>query len=147
MDQGSAHYVKHSGGPVFDLGVAKMRLLADGDQTEKSFGLAEFTGAAGPWTVAHIHQTTRESFFVLKGSFVFTLAGEIVHASVGDYVLVPPKTPHSFEAGPDGGTLIALFVPGGLEEMFIELAGLSPDSIRDPQIRREISTRHDSIPT
>jgi hypothetical protein len=36
--------------------------------------------------------------------------------------------------------------PGGLEEMFFELAGLPPDSITDPAARAAISARHDSIP-
>ena len=56
-------------------------------------------------------------------------------------------TSHTFAAGPDGGSLLVLFVPGGLEEMFIELSQLPPDSIRDPRVRAEISARHDSIPT
>ena len=120
VNQRAAHHVEHPAGPTFDLGVAKMRLLAGAEQTEKAFGLAEFAGSAGPWTVTHLHQATQESFFVVRGSFTFTIDGDSIHAQVGDYVLVPPKTPHSFEAGPDGGTLLALFVPGGLEEMFIE---------------------------
>jgi hypothetical protein len=37
-------------------------------------------------------------------------------------------------------------VPGGLEEMFFELADLPPDSITDPAARAAISARHDSIP-
>jgi hypothetical protein len=38
-------------------------------------------------------------------------------------------------------------VPGGLEHMFFELGTLSPDAIRDPQIRAAISARYDSVPT
>jgi hypothetical protein len=37
-------------------------------------------------------------------------------------------------------------VPGGLEEMFYELADLPPDSVTDPAARGAISARHDSIP-
>jgi len=38
-------------------------------------------------------------------------------------------------------------VPGGLEQMFIELGTLPPNAIRDPDIRRTISERFDSVPT
>jgi hypothetical protein len=49
-------------------------------------------------------------------------------------------------AGAAGGRFLTLMVPGGLEEMFFELAGLPPDSITDPAARAAISARHDSIP-
>ena len=31
--------------------------------------------------------------------------------------------------------------------MFVELSQLSPGSLRDPEVRKAISARHDSIPT
>ena len=40
----------------------------------------------------------------------------------------------------------ALMVPGGLEEMFLELGTLPPDSITDPAVRAAISARYDSSP-
>jgi hypothetical protein len=48
------------------------------------------------------------------------------------------------EAG--GGRLLALFTPGGLEAMFLELGRLPPDAIRDPVVRAELATRFDSVP-
>ena len=42
--------------------------------------------------------------------------------------------------------LLALMVPGGLEEMFFELATLPSDSITDPAVRAAISARYDSSP-
>ncbi len=140
------HFVEQGQGMIADLGIAKMRLLATAAQTNKSFGIAEFKGGTGPWTVPHVHRQMEESFFILDGRFTFTVADKTIEAGPGDYVLVPRQTPHVFEAGADGGTLLALWVPGGLEEMFIELSKLSPDSLRDPQTRAAIASRHDSIP-
>ena len=48
------------------------------------------------------------------------------------------------EAG--GGRFLTLWTPGGLEEMFVELSRLSPDALRDPEIRRQTVARFDSIP-
>jgi quercetin dioxygenase-like cupin family protein len=142
----AAHFVEQGQGAIADLGIAKMRLLATAAQTGKTFGLAEFKGGAGPWTVPHVHRQMEESFFILDGRFTFTVAGEVIEAGPADYVLVPRGAPHVLSAGPAGGSLLALWVPGGLEEMFIELSKLSPDSLRDPQTRAAISSRHDSVP-
>jgi mannose-6-phosphate isomerase-like protein (cupin superfamily) len=138
--------VSHGQGQIVDLGIAKMRLLAAADQTGKTFGLAEFTGKEGAWTVPHVHRQLEESFFIIDGRFTFTIADETVEAGPGDYLLVSAMTPHVFEAQSGGGTILVLWVPGGLEQMFIELSQLSPDALRDPKTRAEVASRHDSIP-
>jgi quercetin dioxygenase-like cupin family protein len=147
MDQpGHPHHVMTQQDASFDLGIARMRLLAATEHTAKDFSLAEFEGDEGPWTVPHVHRQTQESFYILKGRFTFDVGNETIDAGPGDYVLVPKGTAHVLAAGQGGGALLALWVPGGLEAMFIELSRLSPDSLRDPKTRSEISSRHDSIP-
>jgi len=142
-----AHTVGPGEGRTVDLGNVQMRVLAAGDATtSRAFTLTEFTGGEGPWTVPHIHGATQESFYVLEGQFVFTVGEQMVPAGPGSYVLVPRGARHTFSAGAGGGRLLVLMVPGGLEEMFLELATLPPDSITDPAVRAEISARHDSSP-
>jgi quercetin dioxygenase-like cupin family protein len=144
---GHAHTVAPGEGRTVNLGVIQMRLLAAGEATtSRAFTLAEFTGGQGSWTVPHIHRETQESFFVLDGTFTFAVGEQEIAAGPGSYVLVPRGTRHEITAGAEGGRLLTLMVPGGLEEMFIELAGLPPDSITDPAVRRAISARHDSVP-
>jgi quercetin dioxygenase-like cupin family protein len=116
------------------------------DPTNRAFTLAEFTGGEGPWTVPHIHREMEESFFVLDGDFTFAVGEQQILAGPGSYILVPRGTRHGITAGAAGGRFLTLMVPGGLEEMFFELAGLPPDSITDPAARAAISARHDSIP-
>src|SRR5713101_231636 len=124
-----------------------MRVLAAGEATtSRAFTLAEFTGGQGPWTVPHLHREMEESFFVLDGEFTFAVGEEKIPAGPGSYILVPRGTRHVITAGAGGGRLLGLMVPGGLEEMFIELADLPPDSITDPAARAAISARHDSVP-
>jgi len=143
---GGAQAVGLGEGRTVDLGVTRMRVLAAGDATGGGFTLAEFAGAAGPWTVPHLHRGMEESFFVLDGEFTFTVGGEDTVAAPGGYVLVPRNTSHVFAAGPDGGRCLVLMVPGGLERMFYELGALGADSLRDPAVRAAVSGRHDSIP-
>ena len=87
-----------------------------------------------------------EAFFVLSGRFRFTVGGEDIEIAPGGFLNIPSGTPHVFSAHPGGGSLLVLWVPGGLEAMFLELARLPSGSIRDPKIRAEISARYDSVP-
>jgi quercetin dioxygenase-like cupin family protein len=144
---GHAHTVAPGEGRTVNLGIIQMRVLAAGeDTTNRAFTLAEFTGGGGPWTVPHIHREMEESFFVLDGDFTFAVGEQQIPAGPGSYILVPRGTRHGITAGAAGGRFLTLMVPGGLEEMFFELAGLPPDSITDPAARAAISARHDSIP-
>jgi quercetin dioxygenase-like cupin family protein len=143
---GHAHTVAPGEGRTVSLGVIQMRFVATGEATNRAFSLADVTGGPGPWTVPHIHRETQESFFVLEGEFTFAVGEQQISAGPGSYVLVPRGTRHDITAGAEGGRLLTLVVPGGLEEMFFELADLPPDSIIDPAVRAAISTRHDSIP-
>ena len=130
----------------YDLGVIKMRLLADAAATGGALAIAEFSGTAGAWTIPHLHRNGEESFFVLDGSFTFTVGEEQVPAQTGSFILVPRGTRHMMAAGPGGGRFLTLWTPGGPEAMFIELSRLGSDGLRDPDVRRLLSARFDSIP-
>jgi mannose-6-phosphate isomerase-like protein (cupin superfamily) len=143
---GRAHVVTPGEGRSVDLGVARMRVLAD-SAVAGAFSLTEFAGTAeGSWTVPHLHHGFEESFFVLDGEFTFTVGGEPVVAGPGTYILVPRDTAHTISAGAGGGRFLTLMVPGGLEEMFIELGELPPNAVTDPVARKAVSARYDSIP-
>jgi quercetin dioxygenase-like cupin family protein len=147
IQPGRAHTVAASEGTVADLGIVQMRVLAAGSETTgRNFTLVEFAGGEGIWTVPHIHEGMEESFFVLDGEFTFTVGEEKIPVGPGAYLLVPRGTPHVMEAAAGGGRFLTLMVPGGLEEMFLELASQSPDRIRDPATRAAVAARYDSIP-
>lgn len=142
-----AHSVQPGEGESVDLGVASMRFIASGETTGSAFTVAEMSGTTeGPWTVPHLHQGFEESFYVLDGLFTFSVGEERIEAAPGSYVLVPRRTAHTFEAAAGGGKFLLLMVPGGLEEMFLELANLPGDAIRDPAVRAAVSARYDSVP-
>ena len=144
---GQTHTMAPGEGRIVNLGVIKMRVLAAGEATTgRAFTLAEFTGGEGSWTVPHIHRGMEESFFVLDGEFTFAVGEQQIPVGPGGYILVPRGTRHGITASAVGGRFLTLMVPGGLEEMFFELAGLPPDGITDPAVRAAISARHASIP-
>ncbi len=142
----NGYFLDQAHGEVADLGVIRMRLIVSGEETNGAFAVAEFRGAEGVWTVPHIHQRMEESFYVLEGTFVFTVGDRDLEAKQGAFLKVPRGTPHIMRAGPSGGALLALFTPAGLEKMFMELGRLPRASITDPEVRAEIGKRHDSVP-
>lgn len=146
MSAGTGHVVAPGDGRVAELGVARMRVLAAGEPTGRAFSLVEFAGDEGPWTVPHVHHGMEESFFVLDGAFRFRIGEEQVDAAAGTYVLVPRGTPHALAAGQDGGRLLTLMVPGGLEEMFFALSELPPGALTDPAARAAAAANYDSVP-
>ncbi len=141
-----AHVLDGSTGEAYDLGVVTMRMLASSDQTDGTFALGEFSGSEGPWTVPHVHNQTHESFFILEGTFTFTLGDEDIEAKPGAYILVPLGMPHLMTAHPGGGRFLTMWAPGGLEEMFVGLSRLSGESLRDPAVRAKMSQSFDSVP-
>lgn len=123
-----------------------MRLVASSEMTGGSFACSEFRGRRGAWTVPHVHSDMEESFYVLEGNFAFTLDGSRVDGSPGSFVFVPRGMPHSLEATSKEAAVLTLFVPGGLEEMFLELSQLGTGALTDPAVRAEIGKRFDSKP-
>jgi quercetin dioxygenase-like cupin family protein len=141
------HATDTSKDEILDLGTITLRLLVVAEQTGGAFAVGEFSGGEGPWTVPHVHQHTEESVYVLDGAFTFTLGTQDVEAGPGSFVRVPPGTRHELRAGSGGGRVLTVWVPGGTEAMFVELSRMPPGSLRDPEVRKAISARFDSIPT
>lgn len=138
--------VKAGTAVAHSLGRVDFRILAEARDNDGAFSVLEFRGEEGPWTVPHIHKAMEESFYILEGSFVFTVDGQDIEASEGNYILVPRGVSHGIRAGAGGARLLCFAVPAGLEEMFRELSSLPADSITDPDVRARISSRYDSTP-
>ncbi len=98
--------------------------------------------ASGP--VLHSHDAVDEAFFVVEGLLEAALGDERHQAAAGSFLWVPRQTPHTFtNAGPSRLHVLALAMPGGIEEMFaahaahIEAAHGSPD----PEVMDAIGRR------
>src|SRR6266436_2803971 len=80
----------------------------------------------------HIHRTRDESFYILEGTFDFSLAGQAFTAGAGAFVYLPKGVVHTHRAG-GGAPARALVIqsPAGVER-FIEEAG---KRATDPSVR------------
>lgn len=142
----TGHFVPTNDGEHVRLGALSMRVLADRASTNGTFGLVEFRGGAGPWTIPHVHREMEETFYVLDGAFDFLFGTETLRAEAGASLVVPRGTAHMMTAAEGGGALLTLFTPAGLEDMFRALGTLPADSLLDPAARAEIARQFDSVP-
>jgi mannose-6-phosphate isomerase-like protein (cupin superfamily) len=141
-----AYFIDRSAGDTYKLGIVTFKLLVGADQTDGVFALGEFAGEEGPWTVLHVHENTEEAFYILDGTFTFSLGDEEVEAGSGSFILVRPGMPHVMRAHRGGGRFLTLWTPGGLEAMFVKLGQLPPGSISDPEVRKRLAADFDSKP-
>ena len=104
-----------------------------GEDTGGAFTVAELTAGPELGPPPHIHRRADESFYVLEGTFEFSLAGRAFTAGPGSFVHLPKGVVHTHRAG-GGAPAKALVIqsPSGIER-FIEEAGTpAPDPSSRP---------------
>ena len=96
---------------------------AVGADTNGALTVAELTAGPELGPPPHIHRNSDESFYILEGTFDFSLAGRAFSAGPGAFVLLPKGVVHTHQAG-GGAPARALVIqsPAGVER-FIEEAG------------------------
>ncbi|MFI6449215.1 cupin domain-containing protein [Kitasatospora sp. NPDC050543] len=102
-----------------------MTLLADSADTQGALTSYRSTFAEGAvGAPAHFHAKAWELFFVISGSLQVLVGEEITVLGEGDFLAVPPRTPHAFAAAP-GCTADVLFVftPGMERFDYLRLLG------------------------
>ncbi len=144
MEDRAAPYVLAAGETRRDDAILPFKALAS--DTGGLLSACEFT--LGGWEsgpVLHSHDAVDEAFHVLRGKLEAQLGDRRVQAEAGGFLWVPRGTAHSFaNAGPDPVQVLALALPGGVEELFAEQAAYltSVQGPPDPGVLAEIGTRH-----
>ncbi|MFF0740685.1 cupin domain-containing protein [Streptomyces sp. NPDC004111] len=123
-----------------------MTLLADcgtDGSTVTSYRSTFAAGAVG--APAHFHTRASELFFVIDGSLQVLVDEEVQTLEKGDFLLVPPHTPHAFAAAP-GATADVLFVftPGMPRFDYLRLLGRVMRGEASPQEIKDSSERYDN---
>lgn len=96
---------------------------------------------AMPQTAApplHIHRREAEIMYVLEGEVTFRCGDEVRTVGPGGFVYLPKGVAHAFRPGPAGARVLALVVPGGLEELYEEV-GRPTTELRLPDLPPEVA--------
>jgi quercetin dioxygenase-like cupin family protein len=86
-------------------------------------GVFESVTPAGDGPPVHIHNNEDEVLHVIDGEFEFWLDGQVSRAAQGRSVFLPRGVPHTFRVvGDRPGRILAITVPGGFENFFVEVS-------------------------
>jgi quercetin dioxygenase-like cupin family protein len=132
LPQGGVHQEKGQGKSFWlltDLHTFKVV----GDDTHGSLVVAELTAdfALGP--PPHIHHHADESFYILDGTFEFSLAGKTFSAGPGAFVYLPKGIVHTHKAsGSARARALVMQSPAGVERFIAEAGKPATDVSRPP---------------
>jgi quercetin dioxygenase-like cupin family protein len=99
-------------------------------------------GAGAP---AHFHTRATELFFVISGSLQVLIGEEVTILNEGDFLAVPPHTPHAFAAAPGcEADVLFVFTPGMGRFDYLRLLGRVMRGEADPKEIAESSERFDN---
>lgn len=123
-----------------------MTLLADTDGPEGGFTTYRSTFAKGAvGAPAHLHTKATELFFVISGSLQVLVGEEVTVLNAGDFLAVPPHTPHAFAAAPGcEADVLFTFTPGMGRFDYLRLLGSVMRGETDPKKIAESSERYDN---
>jgi quercetin 2,3-dioxygenase len=75
-------------------------------------------GPIGPAIPKHLHEKVAETFFCLNGAMEMFAGDRFVALEPGDFLYIPPSTPHSFRLLKNGTRFIGFLTPGNFETFF-----------------------------
>lgn len=122
-----------------------MAFLVTGDHT-KHTSMFDWTLPARFATGRHVHRVQEETFYVLEGECEWQIGDELIRATPGSFVFIPPGVPHNIANATDNPARMIMTVsPPGHEHYFEELAKLaSVGSPPDAQAIGDLRRRYDT---
>jgi mannose-6-phosphate isomerase-like protein (cupin superfamily) len=138
-------------GEEFPAGPVRFRILDDGTDVDKRFGVAEChlaPGWAGP--PQHIHREHDETFYIVTGTVRFTSRTDELLAPAGSLVTAPIGEPHTFGNADSEApaSLLCTVVPERYLGYFRDLQSLrpGPDGMLVPAEVLEVMARYATEP-
>lgn len=107
--------------------------LVTSDQTDGAYTLCETVTAPDGGVPPHIQHQDTEAFYVLEGTYTFTLGNDVINAGPGEHVFIPVGAVHSFQnSGSEPSRMLILNAPGGIHEAFFKEVGVPVEDPANP---------------
>jgi mannose-6-phosphate isomerase-like protein (cupin superfamily) len=104
-----------------DASTMRLKLAGAANAEVAVYEYVSEPGAAGP--PQHIHQGHDETFYVVAGTYQFTIGTDVHALPTGGFLHVPRGTPHTFRnCGTGTGRIVGTFNPPRFADYFRELA-------------------------
>ena len=103
-----------------------MALLLRGEDNENRFALLHCVTAPRQGPPLHVHTREDETFHILRGTYEFSVGGNLTAVGPGDTVFGVRGVPHTYRNTGDTPAQMLLFVtPAGFEDFFECISGLA----------------------
>src|SRR5215468_8019105 len=104
-------------GPTWTFPGSRLTALITGQQTHGNLAIFEQRMAFNGAVHLHINHREDESFYLMKGKYLFEVGGVLNELGPASYVFVPHGVPHRFRCVEDG-TMLIVCQPAGIEYAF-----------------------------
>ena len=127
------------------LGGQPMAFLVTGKDT-KHTSMFDWTIPAGFATGLHVHRVQEESFYMLEGECEWRVGDQVVRATPGTYLFIPPGIQHNIlNVSATPARVLMTVSPPGHEHYFEALAALASRSgAPDAKAIGDLRARYDT---
>ena len=110
----------------------RVRIQVSSARTTGAFSVVELIAESGNGVPMHIHANEDEHFIVLEGALHLAVGTKRMELVAGESITVGRGVPHAWcNASGAPVHLLAVFSPGGLEQLFNEMPGADPAEIAE----------------
>ncbi|MBZ9893632.1 cupin domain-containing protein [Mesorhizobium sp. BR1-1-6] len=121
-----------------------MVFLVTGADTRHT-SMFDWTIPAGFATGLHVHRVQEETFYVLEGECVWHVGAQVIRATPGTFLFIPPGVQHNItNVGEKPARVLMTVSPPGHEHYFEELARLAAKGSPDPKALAALRNRYDT---
>ena len=113
-----------------------------GSLSEGRASMVEDTLQPGFHLARHYHKKMTEIFYILDGELTLIFDDEIVVATAGTTVNVPPNTWHEAKSA-KGARMLSIFSPAGFEDYLAEMKTLTDDQFADKAFLAALNEKYD----
>jgi len=120
-------------GEIFLIAGGEYRLLISGEETGGNYAVIEMNVPPGGGPNPHAHPDMQEMFYVVEGEVEFRTDSGKTLTGKGGFINIPLGGGiHAFKNLSDQpAKLLCTVVPSGLEKMFKEVSGKSPEEAKE----------------
>ncbi|GGC76531.1 cupin domain-containing protein [Chelatococcus reniformis] len=116
-----------SGETVTHGGGSRIEIKVESSQSGGDYSAVLWTVRAGEEPPMHTHSREDELVYVVQGKLIATVGDTTAEVGPGAYAALPRGVPHTIKVVGDETTLLATYVPGGLERLLVPRKDEKPD--------------------
>lgn len=112
-------------------GDAEVKIKIRAEDTRNAFEVITEDHPKGFQSEPHLHPVGSETFYIISGTYDYTIGEETGRLHAGDILHVPPNTIHVMHAL-EVGRVLMIYNPPGIEQRTKAIASMTPEELAVP---------------